>query len=157
MKAATMSEPTTAVSTFAGYKLALFSLPVIASLIAFWLGLRFVPLRTTDPRGDLINRVFACLVSSFLLGVPVLVLLMQHWPGVFEAGMQLAQIAAVPSIAGFFVITACVFVICSIPGPWVVAGVFLWLKRSEGQTITEMADRLRSDVTGNPARKADGQ
>ena len=45
--------------TFAGYKLALFSLPVLASLIAFWLGLRFVPLRSTDPRGDLLNRVLA--------------------------------------------------------------------------------------------------
>ena len=159
MKAATaMSEPTTAVGTFAGYKLVLFSLPVIASLIAFWLGLRFVPLRGADPRSDLINRVFACLVSSFLLGVPALVLLMQHWPGVFEAGMQLALLATLPSIAGFFVITACVLVVCSIPGPWIVAGVFLWLKRSEGQTITEMADQLRNDITGNPTqRKADGQ
>jgi hypothetical protein len=75
-----MSEPTSAVGTFAGYKLALFSLPIIASLIAFWLGLRFVPLRGTDPRGDLLNRVLACFVSSFLLGIPALVLLMQHWP-----------------------------------------------------------------------------
>lgn len=162
MKAATtMSEPTSAVGTFAGYKLALFSLPVLASLLAFWLGLRFVPLRATDPRGDLLNRVLACLVSSFLLGVPALVMLMQHWPGVFDAGMRLAMLAALPSISGFFVITACVLVVCSIPGPWVVAGVFLWLKRSEGQTITEMADQLRSDITGNTnqskQRKADEQ
>ena len=152
MKAATaMSEPTSAVGTFAGYKLALLSLPVIASLIAFWLGLRFVPLRSTDPRGDLLNRVLACLVSGFVFGVPALVMLMQHWPGVFEAGMQLAAMAAVPSIAGFFIITGCVLVACSIPGPWIVAGVFLWLKRSEGQTITEMADQLRGDIAGHSA------
>lgn len=153
-----MTEPTSAAGTFAGYKLALFTLPVLASLLAFWLGLRFVPLRSTDPRGDLINRVLACLVSSFVLGVPALVMLIQHWPGVFDAGVQLALLAEVPSIAGFFVITGCVLVVCSIPGPWIVAGVFLWLKRSEGQTITEMADQLRGDIAGrNGQRQKDSQ
>jgi len=144
-----MSEPTSAVGTFAGYKLALFSLPVIASLIAFWLGIRYVPLRDTDPRGDLINRVLACLVSGFVIGVPALVMLMQHMPGIFMAGMELARLAALPSISGFFVITGSVLVVCSIPGPWIVAGVFLWLKRSEGQTITEMAGQLREDIAGH--------
>ena len=115
-----MTEPTSAAGTFAGYKLALFSLPIAASLLAFWLGLRFVPLRATDPRGDLLNRVLACLVSGFVLGVPALVMLMQHWPGIFDAGARLAILAALPAIAGFFVITGCVFVVCSIPGPWVV-------------------------------------
>lgn len=153
-----MTEPTSAAGTFAGYKLALFTLPVLASLLAFWLGLRFVPLRSTDPRGDLINRVLACLVSSFVLGVPALVMLIQHWPGVFDAGVQLALLAEVPSIAGFFVITGCVLVVCSIPGPWIVAGVFLWLKRSEGQTITEMADQLRGDISGRKnQRQGDSQ
>lgn len=146
-KRTTMTEPTAAASTFAGYKLALFSLPIAASLLAFWLGLRFVPLRTTDPRGDLLNRVLACLVSGFVLGVPALVMLMQHWPGIFDAGVRLAALAALPAIAGFFVITGCVFVVCSIPGPWVVAAVFLWLKRSEGQTITEMAQDARRDLS----------
>ncbi|MDR3005723.1 MAG: hypothetical protein LBV14_15995 [Acidovorax sp.] len=141
-----MSDPTSAAGTFAGYKLALLSLPVVASLIAFWLGLRFVPLRTADPRGDLLNRVLACLVSGFVLGIPTLVMLMLHWPGVFEAGVRLAMVAGMPGIAGFFVITGCVMVVCSIPGPWIVAAVFLWLKRSEGKTITEIAQDLRDDV-----------
>ncbi|WP_244146279.1 hypothetical protein [Comamonas antarctica] len=141
-----MTEPTSAAGTFAGYKIALFSLPIAASLLAFWLGLRFVPLRVTDPRGDLLNRVLACLVSGFVLGVPALVMLMQHWPGIFDAGARLAILAALPAIAGFFVITGCVFVVCSIPGPWVVAGVFLWLKRSEGKTITEIARDARQEL-----------
>ena len=101
--------------------------------------------------GSMIAVLDACLVSGFVFGVPALVMLMQHWPGVFEAGMQLAAMAAVPSIAGFFIITGCVLVVCSIPGPWIVAGVFLWLKRSEGQTITEMADQLRGDIAGHGA------
>ncbi|OAD81605.1 hypothetical protein ATN89_24090 [Comamonas thiooxydans] len=152
-----MSEPTSAVGTFAGYKLALFSLPVIASLIAFWLGLRFVPLRTNDPRGDLINRVMACVVSSFVIGVPALVLLIQHWPSAFEAGMRLAELAALPTIAGFFAVTGCVLIVCSIPGPWIVAAVFLWLQRSEGKDIAEMADQVRGDFTGRNAAQKKGE
>lgn len=151
-----MTEPTSAAGTFAGYKLALFSLPVIASLIAIWLGMRFVPLRATDPRGDLINRVLACFVSSFVLGIPALVLLIQHWPGAFDAGIRLAELAALPAIAGFFVITGCVLVVCSIPGPWIVAAVFLWLRRSEGKDIAEMADQLRGDIAGRTAAPRQG-
>lgn len=151
-----MSEPTSAVGTFAGYKLALFSLPIIASLIAFWLGLRFVPLRGTDPRGDLLNRVLACFISSFVLGIPALVLLVQHWPGAFEAGIRLAEMAALPAIAGFFAVTGCVLVVSSIPGPWVVAWVFLWLKRSEGKDIAEMAGQVRADITGRQAAQNKG-
>ena len=138
-----MSEPTSAVGTFAGYKLALFSLPIIASLIAFWLGLRFVPLRGTDPRSDLLNRVLACFVSSFVVGIPALVLLIQHWPGAFEAGIRLAAMADQPAIAGFFAVAGCVFVVCSIPGPWIMAAVFLWLRRSEGKDIAEIAGEVR--------------
>lgn len=143
----TMAEPTSAVSTFAGYKIALFSLPIITSLLAFWLGLRFVPLRSDDPRSDLLGRVLACLVSGFVLGIPALVGLMQHWPSIFDAGIRLAELAQLPAIAGFFVITGCVFVVSSIPGPWIMAAVFLWLKRSEGKTITEVAQDVRNDIS----------
>ena len=64
---------------------------------------------------------------------------------------DLTQTGTLLAIAGFFIITGCVLVVCSIPGPWIVAGVFLWLKRSEGQTITEMADQLRGDIAGHGA------
>lgn len=148
-----MAEPTSTASTFAGYKIALFSLPIVASLIAFWLGLRFVPLRDDDPRSDLLGRVLACLVSGFVLGIPALVLLMQHWPGIFDAGVRLATFAQLPDIAGFFVITGCVFVVSSIPGPWIMAAVFLWLKRSEGKTITEFAQEVRNDIRGGNAQE----
>ncbi|RGE46262.1 hypothetical protein DZC30_04955 [Comamonas testosteroni] len=152
-----MTEPTSAAGTFAGYKLALFSLPVLASLLAFWLGLRFVPLRKDDPRGDLLNRVMACIFSSFLLGIPALVLMVEHWPWVFQAGMRLAEMAALTAFAGFFAVTGCVLVVCSIPGPWIMAAVFLWLKRSEGQTITELADQLRDELSGKGDKHKGGE
>ena len=156
-KANAMTEPTAA-GTFAGYKLALFTLPILASLIAFWLGLRFVPLREDDPRGDLINRVMSCLVSAFVLGVTALVLLMQHMPGVFAAGSQLAATAGLPDIAGFFAITLCVFVMCSIPGPWIVTAGFLWLQRRKDQDIAELAQTMRDevcDLVGSTSAKGD--
>ncbi|WP_240531232.1 hypothetical protein [Variovorax boronicumulans] len=144
-----MTEPTTtaaAAGTAAGYKLALLSLPIIASLIAFWLGIRFVPLRPGYAWNDLLNRVLGCLASSFIFGTIALVLLMQHKPGVFAAGAALAQLATFPPEAGFFVITGCVFVLCSIPGPWLVAAVFLWLERRKGRDIGEIAADIRADL-----------
>lgn len=138
-----MTEPASTASAFAGHKLVLLALPIFASLIAFWLGLRFVPLRAGHERHDLINRVMACLVSSFVAGVTALVLLMQHIPGAFQAAAQLALLAQLPAEAGFFIVTTCVLIVCGIPGPWFLAAVFLWVERQRGKDIAEVAHDAR--------------
>lgn len=141
-----MTEPASTAGAFAGHKLLLLALPIVASLIAFWLGLRFVPLRAGHERHDLINRVMACLVSSFVAGVTVLVLLMQHMPGAFAAAAQLALLAQLPPEAGFFIVTTCVLIVCGIPGPWLTAAVFLWVERRRGQDIGELARDANRDL-----------
>lgn len=144
-----MSEPTTtAAGSVAGYKLALLTLPVVASLIAFWLGLRYVPLRADAPHKDLVNRVTACLVSSFVVGTAALVALVHHYPEAFTAAEALASHALLPPVAGFFLVSGCVFVVCSIPGPWIVAAVFTWLERRKGRDIAELASDAVSDARG---------
>ncbi len=145
-----MTEPatTTAAGSVAGFKLALLGIPIVASLIAFWLGLRFVPLRAGAEREDLIDRVMACLVSSLVLGVALLVLIMQHHPWAFDAARQVAVAAHLPPDAGFFVVTGCVFIVAGIPGPWLVAAVYLWLERRRGKDIGELARDVRDIASG---------
>jgi zinc transporter ZupT len=149
-----MSEPTTtAAGGVAGYKLALITLPVVASLIAFWLGLRYVPLRADEPQRDLVDRVTACIVSSFVFGVAALVALVDHWPQAFTAAETLAVHARLPAVAGFFLLSGCVFVVCSIPGPWIVAAVFRWLEHRREKDIAELATDVVADVRGAIAGK----
>lgn len=139
-----MSEPVSGTAGgIAGYKLVLACLPVAVSLIAFWLGLRFVPVRKGREREDIIDRVMACVVSSFVVGIPALVLLMQHWPGAFTAGEQLALRATLQPVTGFFAVTGCVLLLSSIPGPWLVAAVFLWLERRKDKDIGQIIGDVR--------------
>jgi hypothetical protein len=141
-----MAEPTT---TTTGGAVVLFKyiallLPVGATLIAFWLGVRFVPLRTGREWEDVINRVIACFISAFVFGTFALVLLLNHFPKLFDGARSLAMHAQFPPEAGFFLFTGCVMVVCSIPGPWIVAAVFLWLERRRGKDIAEIVNDVRN-------------
>ena len=139
-----MTEPATTVAGgVAGYKLALLSMPVIAAIAGFWLGIRFVPLRKGHELADVTNRMTACAASSFLVGIPVLMLVQHYMPGAFVAMQQLAILAALPEGVGVLVLFACVFLLCSIPGPWLLAAVFLWLERRKGKDIGELVSEVR--------------
>ncbi len=147
-----MTEPSTTVAGgIAGYKLALLTLPLVAAIVGFWLGLRFVPLRRGHELGDVTTRMTACVVSSFGAGIPVLLALMHYAPETFEAATRLALLAGVAPVVGFLVLVGCVMVLCSIPGPWVIAAVFLWLERRKGKDIAELVGEVRGNQASNEA------
>lgn len=146
-----MAEPTTATGgVLLLNKLLALLIPFLASLIAFWLGIRFVPIRKEHIYEDMINRVIACLISSFVLGITALTLLYNHYPSVFEASRNLALMAGLPDVAGFFTFAACVLIVCATPGPWIVAAFFLWLEKRKGKDIGEMFKDLRHDFKNTP-------
>jgi uncharacterized membrane protein YkvI len=142
-----MTEPASTAGALAGHKLILFSLPFIGSLLVFFMGLRFAPLKKGDEWGDMVNRLMAGAATSFVLGIPALVMLMRSMPDAFGAAAQLAQVAGLPSEAGFLLVCACVLLVCAVPGPWLVAAVYLWLQRQKGKDIAEIARDVR-DLTG---------
>lgn len=146
-----MTEPTTTTggALLLG-KIIAVSMPVLASLVAFWLGIRFVPIRKEHVYEDMINRVIACLISSCVLGITALTLLYNHYPSVFEASQNLAVMAGLSGAAGFFTFTGCVLIVCATPGPWIVAAFFLWLEKRKGKDIGEMLKDLRHDLKGSP-------
>jgi hypothetical protein len=142
-----MTEPHTTAGAIAAHKVFLFSLPVISFVLAFWLGLRYAPLRKDAQWKDLVDRLAACVVSSFVCGVPTVLGLMHYYPETFALASQLALAVGVApnlgSVAGVVIVSAWVLPLCSLPGPWLFAAVYLWLKRQKGKDAGEILKSVR--------------
>lgn len=142
-----MTDPASgAAGTFAGTKVLVFSLPIVVSLAAWWLGMRFVPLRKGHEAKDMLDRLVACGASSFVVGLPVLLVLLRHAPWAFSGANELAAMAGVEPIAGFLALVGCVMLLCSLPGPWLLAAYFRWFKRRDRKDLGELAGDLADDV-----------
>lgn len=142
-----MSEPaSTAGAAFAGHKVLLFSLPFVVTLAAWWLGMRFVPVRKGREAADMLDRLVACGVSSFVVGLPVLLVLLKHAPWVFAGASQLASMALIDPQAGFLAVVGCVLLLCSLPGPWLIAAYLRWFKRRDRKDLGQMAGDLADDI-----------
>ncbi|MFO6421651.1 hypothetical protein ACLBKS_15740 [Hylemonella sp. W303a] len=142
-----MTEPHTTAGAIAAHKAFLFSLPLISFLLAFWLGLRYAPLHKDAQWKDLVDRLAACVVSSFVCGVPAVLALMHYYPEVFAVASQLALVLGVApnlgSVAGVVIVSAWILPLCSLPGPWLFAAIYLWLKRQKGKDAAEILKRVR--------------
>lgn len=144
MRHATMSEPaTTAAGAFAGHKLFLFSLPFIGAVLAFWLGIRFVPLKKGAEWKDAVDRLTAGAISSFVLGIPALIFMARQWPGVFAAMSDLAAASEISAQAVALLVYGTVFLLCAVPGTWLFAAVYGWLRKTEGKDLGEIVKDLR--------------
>jgi hypothetical protein len=132
-----------AAAGLAGQKMLMLGLPVVATLIAWWLGMRLVPPKTTQ---ETVNRLLSCAVASFVVGLPVLVLLRRHAPWVFASALELAQAAQLDPIVGFFAVIGCVLLLCSLPGPWIIVAYVKWFSGRKGKDLGQMAGDLADDV-----------
>ena len=128
---------------FAGQKIMLLGMPIGISLIAWWLGMRLVPPKTPQ---ETINRLLSCAVASFVVGLPVLLLLRRHAPWVFSSALELAQAAQLDPIVGFFGLVGCVLLLCSLPGPWIIVAYVKWFSRRSRKDLGQMAGDLAGDV-----------
>ena len=136
-----MSEPI--LPSLAGFKVWLIGLPVAVSIVAFVLGLLAIPLRKGQEVKDLIYRLVACVVSSFLLGIPALIALMQFYPQAFDAASKLSLLVDLHPSVGTLVLIGCVMLLCSLPGPWVVASTFLFIEKFKGKPLDEVYSSLK--------------
>lgn len=136
-----MSEPI--VPTIAGFKVWLLGLPVLVTLVAFTLGIFAIPLRKGQEIKDLIYRIVACGVCSFLLGIPALITLLHTMPKAYEASAKLAVLVGLPAFSGTLTLIGCVMLLCSLPGPWIVGAFFMSIEKFKGRPLDEIVDHFR--------------
>jgi hypothetical protein len=142
-----MSEPaSTAGAAFAGHKALLIGLPIAVTLAAWWLGLRLVPVRKGREAKDMLDRFLACGASSFVVGLPALLALRRHASWVFAEAAQLSDLLMVDPMAGYFAVVGCVLLLCSLPGPWIIAAWLRWFTKRDKKDIGEMLGDAADDV-----------
>jgi hypothetical protein len=129
----------------AGKKLVLLGLPIAITLVAWVLGLRLFPPRKGREVKDMLDRLLACGVSSFVVGLPALLVLLKHAPSAFAGAQQLAIMAGVDPFIGFISLVGCVLLLSSLPGPWIVVAWVLWFQRRKGKDIGQMAADASDD------------
>jgi hypothetical protein len=130
----------------AGHKAFLLGLPIAISILAFALGMRIVPLRKGREMRDMMDRLLACGVSTFVVGLPVLVAILNHFPWMFSGATELASRAGTEPVVGFFAIVGCVMLVCSLPGPWLLVAYLRWFERRRGKDLGELAGDAGRDI-----------
>ena len=145
MKASHMSEPV--LPTLAGAKVWLLGLPIVVSILAFWLGLLAIPLRAGREVRDMFYRVLACIVSSFVCGIPALIGLKKYAPFAFEEAQALAVMAGTDPLVGFFILCGCVMLVCSLPGPWIIGSLFLFVEKQKDKPLDEIIRDLKGKAS----------
>lgn len=139
-----MTEPlTTAGGAAAGYKLALLGIPIIGTLFGFWLGLRFIPLQKDKEVADLTNRVMACVACGLIIGPLLLAALFNHFPGLMERFVYAASMLGIDSFVATLYIMGCCFVVASMPGPWIISAIFLFIRRNKNKDIGQLVTQVK--------------
>lgn len=110
-------------------KLAGAVLFVAVPVFAVVLGLQVIPLDPKDPHRDLVRRLLGCAVSSAVVGIPVLVMLHVSFPSLFAGAASLAGLLELPPKVGPWAVVWSVFLVCALPGWWLVGAVMRHLAK----------------------------
>lgn len=137
-----MTEP--ASSTAGGVALWKIVISVFGiGVIAAGLGFIVLPPKTTR---EFAARAIATMMGSALAG-PFLVAAAYHqWPGVFAAGVQLAERGGLESWLGLFVVAAPLLALAGLPFWWILGALVLWFDRRKGKDVGQLAADARADV-----------
>lgn len=130
----------------AGHKLLLVGIPIAVTVLAWWLGMRAFPPRKGREWGDMLDRLLACAASSFAVGLPIMLGLHRHAGWIFGSASELAVMAGLPPMAGFFALVSCVGLLSSLPGPWIVVAYLRWFHRRRRKDIGELARDARREI-----------
>ena len=117
-----------------------------APVLGFVLGLQVIPLRSEDPHRDLVRRLLGCVVSSFLVGLPVLIWVASVHAWVFEGARLLMTQVRLPEVVGPLMVMWAVLLVSALPGWWLVGAL---VKRAAAQDWDAALDMVKGRVGGN--------
>lgn len=140
-----MSEPaSSAAGGIALWKVltSLFGLAVVASILGF-----LVAWPKTVKEAAV--RAAATVLGSVLFGPFAAVAAYLKWPGLFGAGIEIAQRFGAGEwslFIGALMVATPFICMAGLPFWWILGGVVLWLDKRRGKDIGEMAADARADV-----------
>jgi len=139
MERSPMTDPAVAFIHKLAWWLLSFLTMVGAPVLAFFLGLKFIPLDPKNPHDDVTRRLLGAAVSSFLVGGVSLVYLMQSMRWVFEAAADVMRLIHwMPEIGPLMIIFG-VLLVSALPGWWFVGAL---VRRVAGQDYDALLDKL---------------
>lgn len=91
-------------------------------------------------------RVFFTLTGSAFLGPALVAAAYHQWPGIFGAGVQLAEKVGLEPWFGLFMVAAPLLAMAGLPFWWIVGAVVLWFDKRKGRDLGELAKDAVADA-----------
>lgn len=88
-------------------------------------------------------RAFFTLTGSAFLGPAFVAAAYHQWPGIFGAGVQLAERMGLEPWFGLFMVGAPLLALAGLPFWWIVGAVVLWFEKRKGKDAGELIDDAR--------------
>lgn len=91
-------------------------------------------------------RAFFTLAGSAFVGPAVVAGAYHQWPGIFGAGVQLAEKIGLEPWFGLFMVGAPLLAMAGLPFWWIVGAIVLWFDKRKGKDAGELVREAAADV-----------